>query len=129
MALSLSVGLVFILDLRLLRIAFRGERVSVIMKQSAGISTIGFAIMLLTGLVLFATQAEKAYKNSFFLIKMLLLICAFLNAAWYQVKYFPNMQEWDTAEKVPLGPRVCAVLSLIFWVGVIGCGRTMAYEF
>ena len=129
MALSISVGLVLILDLRLLRVAFRGEKLGVIMRQSAGLSTIGFAIMMLTGLILFVTQAEKAYHNGFFVAKMLLLLVAVANAAWFQLKYYPNMDEWDTAENPPLGPQVCAIVSLICWILVIGCGRTMAYEF
>lgn len=129
MALAISVGLVLILDLRLLRIAFRGERVAVVMKQSAGLSMIGFGIMFLTGIILFVTQAEKAYNNRFFVIKMILILAAGLNAAWYQWKYYPSMDEWDQSENPPLGPRICAVVSLVCWAGVIGCGRTMAYEF
>ncbi len=129
LALSISVGLVMVLDLRLLGLAFGGQRVAIIMKQSAGISLVGFALMFGTGLILFITQAEKAYTNRFFLIKMVLLILAGINAGWYQYKYYPNMDEWDSAPKTPLGPRVCAVVSLICWVTVIFCGRTMAYEF
>jgi len=129
MALSISIGLILILDIRLLGLGFRGERVSVIMKQSAGWSTIGFGVIIFTGLVLFVTQAEKAYHNPFFLAKMLLLIAALANAAWFQHKYFPKMAEWDLAQKTPFGPRMCALVSLICWIGVIGCGRTMAYEF
>ena len=56
-------------------------------------------------------------------------LLAGLNAAWYQWKYYPNMDEWDQAEKPPLGPKICAIVSLICWAGVIACGRTMAYEF
>jgi hypothetical protein len=129
MALSISVGLVMILDLRLLRIAFRGERVAVIMKQSAGLSLIGFAIMFVTGIILFAAQAEKAYNNRFFLIKLLLLAACGINAVWFQKRYFPHMDEWETADRPPLGARICAVVSMVCWAGVIGCGRTMAYEF
>ena len=129
MALAISVGLILILDLRLLGLGFRGERVSVIMKQSAGWSLAGFGVMFGTGLILFVTQAEKAYHNSFFLTKMLLLVAAFVNAVWFQREYFPRMAEWDLADRAPLGPRVCALVSLICWIGVIGCGRTMAYEF
>src|SRR5579872_1186033 len=113
LALSISVGLVMVLDLRLLGLAFRGERVAVIMKQSAGLSMFGFALMFATGIILFITQAEKAFTNRFFLIKMVLLLLAGINAAWYQYKYYPNMDEWDAAPKTPLGPRVCAVVSLI----------------
>jgi hypothetical protein len=38
------------------------------------------------------------------------------------------MPQW-TAGRTPAGARFCAVLSLIVWIGVIVCGRTMAYQF
>ena len=128
LALSLSVGLITILDLRFLGLAFAGEPVSKIMKQLMPWSLLGFAVMIITGGLLFITQAEKAYGNTFFRIKFLLLLLAGLNALYYQLRFYPKMQEWDIALSTPLGVRVCAVLSLVFWVGVIACGRTMAYE-
>ena len=128
LALSLSVGLIMILDLRFLGLAFRAEPVSKIMKQLMPWSLLGFAVMIITGVLLFMTQAEKAYANTFFRIKFLLLLMAGLNALYYQVRFYPKMKEWDSALQTPFGVRVCAVLSLIFWVGVIACGRTMAYE-
>lgn len=128
LALSLSVGLIMILDLRFLGLAFPGEPVSRIMKQVMPWSLLGFAVMLITGLLLFMTQAVKAYGNTFFRIKFLLLFLAGLNALYYQVRFYPKMREWDTGLRTPVGVQVCAVLSLVFWVGVIACGRTMAYE-
>ena len=128
LGLSLSVGLITILDLRFLGLAFAGEPVSKIMKQLMPWSLLGFAVMIITGGLLFITQAEKAYGNTFFRIKFLLLLLAGLNALYYQLRFYPKMQEWDIALSTPLDVRVCAVLSLVFWVGVIACGRTMAYE-
>ena len=128
LALSISVGLIVILDLRFLGLAFPGEPVSRVMKQVMPWSLLGFAVMLITGLLLFMTQAEKAYGNTFFRIKLLLLLLAGLNALYYQLRFYPKMREWDIALRTPVGVRVCAVLSLVLWVGVIACGRTMAYE-
>ena len=72
LALSLSVGLIFVLDLRFLGLAFRGIPVSRVMKQVMPWSIVGFAIMFFTGILLFVTHAEDAYKNNFFRVKMLL---------------------------------------------------------
>jgi hypothetical protein len=128
LALSLSVGIIVLFDLRLLRLAFRGERASVIMAEVAPWMLAGFAVVFSTGLLLFAAQAAKAYVNPFFRVKMLLLVAAGLNAAVYQVKYFPSMAQWELAPAAPRGVRVIAALSLVFWVAVIALGRTMAYE-
>ena len=127
LALSFSVGMVMILDLRLLRISFRHQSVSLIMDQLMPWTLAGFGIMLLTGLLLFAGQAVKAWGNTFFRVKMILLVLSGINAVYYQVKYYPKMAEWERTD-TPLGVRIIAILSLIFWLGVIVCGRTMAYE-
>jgi hypothetical protein len=128
LALSISVGIVMFLDLRLLRLAFPATPVSRVMKQVGPWMIGGMTIMMLTGFLLFFAQAKNAYTNEFFRVKMLLLLLGALNALFYQIKYFPRMAEWDLSEKVPGGVKVIAALSLIFWFGVIICGRTMAYE-
>src|SRR4051812_45392767 len=91
MALSLSVGLILMFDLRLLRWAFSSEPVSRVMRQVMPRTLPGFGIMFVTGLLLFFAQAEKAYANNYFRLKMLLLLFLGINAAVYQVRYFPMM--------------------------------------
>jgi len=127
LSLSFSVGMVMMLDLRLLRISFRSQPVSLMMQQPMPWTVAGFGVMFVTGTLLFLTQAVKAYGNVFFRVKMILLVLAGINALYYPLKYYPRMAEWDRTE-TPLGVRAIAVLSLIFWIGVIACGRTMAYE-
>ena len=128
MALSLSVGLILLFDLRLLRLAFAAEPVTRIMEQFVPWSLPGFAGMFVTGVLLFIAQAEKAYQNTFFRFKLALLVLAGLNALLYQIKFYPRMAEWDKSGIVPWGARVSGALSLIIWASVIALGRTMAYE-
>jgi hypothetical protein len=127
-ALSLSVGLILMLDLRLLRVAFRTEPVSRVMHGVMPWALPGFGIMFVTGLVLFLAQAESAYTNNYFRAKILLLVLLGLNAALFQFKYYPHMADWDNSETIPLGAKIVALISLVFWLGVIVCGRLMAYE-
>ena len=128
LALSLSVGLILIFDLRLLRLAFRSEPAAAIMDQFVAWSLPGFAIIFATGVLLFISQAEKVYLNTFFRFKMLLLLLAGINAAVFQVKFYPKMAEWDKTGMVPWGARLSGALSLVFWACIIALGRTMAYE-
>lgn len=127
LSLSFSVGMVMILDMRLLRISFRSQPVAQIMSQLMPWSMTGFSVMFVTGFLLFAAQAVKVYGNTFFRIKMILMLLAGLNALYYQVRYYPKMAEWEQSE-TPVGARIVAVLSLVLWIGVIACGRTTAYE-
>ena len=84
--------------------------------------------MFMTGGLLFMTQAGKAYGNSFFRAKLLLLVVLAINAAVYQFVFYPKMPQWDVARSTPLGARLCAGVSLLVWMSVIVCGRTMAYQ-
>jgi hypothetical protein len=65
----------------------------------------------------------------FFRTKLLLLLILGVNAAVYQIVLYPKMAQWDAQGGAPLAARVCGGLSLIGWIGVIICGRTMAYQF
>src|SRR5262245_34013564 len=128
LALPLSVGLIVIVDLRLLGLAFRDGAASRIVNEVLRWSKAGFAVMFVTGILLFMTHAGTAYGNAFFRTKLMLLLVLGLNAAVYQTIVHPRMVEWEVASRTPAGAKLCAALSLIVWIAVIVCGRTMAYE-
>ena len=128
LALPLSVGLIVLFDLRLLGLALAGSRADMVMKEMLRWSKLGFAVMFITGGLLLMSHAGRAYVNPFFRAKMIFLLVLGINAAVYQFAFFPKMPQW-TAGRAPAGARFCAALSLIVWIGVIVCGRTMAYTF
>ena len=127
LSLSLSVAMIVMFDLRLLRVTFRTQSVSLMMDELMQWALPGFCITFLTGALLFSTEAVRAWESPFFRIKLTLLALAGINALLYRYRYKPKMAEWDLTA-TPAGARVIAALSLIFWIGVITCGRTMAYE-
>jgi hypothetical protein len=128
LTLPLSVGLILIADLRLLGLAFRSGPASRITKEMLRWSTPGFAVVFITGGLLFMAHAGEAYGNAFFRVKLLLLVLLGINAAVYQTIFYPKMAQWDVTRGTPAGAKLCAGLSLIAWISVIICGRTMAYQ-
>lgn len=129
LGLSLSVGTIALLDLRLLGLGLRREPVSQVMRQIMPWSLTGFAIMFITGALLFWSQAMKAYGSVFFRIKLLLLLFTAVNALVFQFTVYRSMASWDKAAVTPLAARISGVISLTLWIGVIAAGRTMAYKF
>jgi hypothetical protein len=129
MALSLSVGTIAMIDLRLVGLAMRKVAVSEISKQLLPWALIGFGIMFSTGLLLFVAQPLKCYANIFFPIKMGLILLAGLNALVFQVTIYPTLVNWDQSPVPPFWARLMGALSLVLWVGVVAAGRTMAYKF
>jgi uncharacterized protein DUF6644 len=128
LALPLSVGMILLVDLRLLGLAFRGSPASRIMIEVLRWSAPAFLLVFITGGLLFVAHAGEAYGNAFFRVKLMLLMLLGVNAAIYQTVFYPRMAQWDLARSTPLGAKVCAGLSLVAWITVIVCGRTMAYQ-
>jgi hypothetical protein len=126
---ALSVGVLLILDLRLAGVVLRREPVSQVSSQLLPWSLAGFALMFITGILLFWSQAMKAYGNVFFRLKISLLLLAAINALVFELTVRRTIASWDTAETPPFRVRLAGVLGIVLWAGVIAAGRTMAYNF
>jgi hypothetical protein len=121
------VGGTGILDLRLMGFALKREPVSQLSKKLLPWAWCGFALMFVTGSLLFASEATKLYNNGAFLFKMFLITLAGANALIFQTTVFRSVSTWDEAPVAPMGARVAGFFSLILWVGVVAAGRWIAY--
>src|SRR6266404_8148737 len=79
LALGFSVGMIMLVDLRLMGLSFRRIRASDLIQQFEPWAMGGFAVMIISGLLLFFAEPLKAYTTIAFRIKVLLLILAGLN--------------------------------------------------
>jgi hypothetical protein len=128
LALSASVGLIAICDLRLMGIALTTRPASEVLKYLRSGSLIGFTVMFASGALLFAAAAEKCYYNEWFRLKVLLLFLAGVNALVFNLTVYRNITAWDVAGVPPLAARRAGLFSLILWALVIVAGRTTAYN-
>jgi hypothetical protein len=126
---AFSVGVLLIMDLRLAGVLLRREPVSQVSSQLMPWTLGGFGVMFITGVLLFWSQAMKAYGSVFFRIKLALLVLAAINALVFELRLRRSIAIWDTAEKPPLRVRMAGILGIVLWMGVIAAGRTMAYNF
>ena len=76
LGIALLAGTVAIVDLRLLGLILKKERVSQVAGQILPLTWVGFAAMFGSGALLFLAEAAKSYYNPAFRFKMLLLIVA-----------------------------------------------------
>ncbi len=84
-----------------------------------GIAGVGFSLAALTGLLMFASQAAELLTNRAFTLKMILLMLAGCNAAWFHGR--------ASLEKLDATARWQMVVSTLIWLAVITCGRWIAY--
>lgn len=123
----LLVGGALLFDLRVLgfsrslppralsRLLLRGARV-------------GFAIAAPAGLLLFSADPVGLSTNPALQIKLGLIALAGVNIAFFHYRAWPSLRSGDPASgAAPLGARASALLSIVVWLAVIGCGRLIAY--
>lgn len=88
-------------------------------RLSLGLAAIGFALVAASGLLMFATQAADLLAHRTFLVKMGLLALAGCNAAWFHGR--------GSLRKLDLTARLQMLVSTALWLGVLVCGRWLAY--
>jgi hypothetical protein len=127
LAIALVVGTVAVVDLRLLGVVLKKEPVTRVAGQILPITWLGFGVMLMTGLMLFAAEATKCYYNPAFRLKLILLALVGLNPLIFHSTIYRSVARWDDAPRAPGRARLAAVLSLGLWSGVVIAGRAFAY--
>jgi hypothetical protein len=126
MALAFSVGIIIFVDLRLVGVALRDRPVSEVFERLQPMALKGFAVNVLSGLLLFISEPVKCYNSTYFMIKLVLLFLLGVNALSFQF-YYRGVAAWDKAVVLPVRARFAGWLSLAFWAGVVVMGRAIAY--
>jgi uncharacterized membrane protein len=127
LALSFMLWPAAILDLRLLGLVMKERPVSRVASQFLPWVWTGFIVMVLTGVVLFCSEAVKCYNSPFFRVKVLLLVLAGFNALIFHTSVFKNVDTWDNGRATPWRARMAGACSLAIWIGVVAMGRGLAY--
>jgi hypothetical protein len=125
----LLVSATGLFDLRLLgRGPFRQQPASQVAHQVMPWVWGSFAVMFVTGVLMFTSEATRCYQSWCFRGKMILLLLAGLNAFIFQFGAYRHVANWDQAAlKVPAGARAAAWTSLVLWVLIVFAGRGIAY--
>ncbi len=127
MGLGLSVGTIVWMDLRLLGKTMRTCPVSEVYRRLAPWMLFGFAVMMISGVVLFVSYASAAYGNTFFAVKLGAILIAGVNAGIYHFLTERQIAQWDTAPRPPLVARMTGLISIGAWTVVVLAGRAMSY--
>jgi len=127
LALSVILWPAAILDLRLLGLVMRRRSVSSIASQFLPWVWTGFVAMVLSGVILFASEAVKCYNSPFFRVKVILIAVAGLNALIFHFTVFRDVDAWDKDHATPWRAKLAGGCSLAVWIGVVAMGRALAY--
>jgi len=128
LTLCLFVGMSVLLDLRLLGLTLPRVPVSVVTSRLLPWMQAGFAIMIVSGVLLFYAIPVRSYQNIFFRIKLVALAFAGLNAWLFHIGIHETATEWDLDRVAPRAARAAGAASLVLWAVIIVCGRMIAYN-
>lgn len=127
---GLLFGSIAVLDLRLLGFS-RNVSAKALARHVLPWTAASFLLIVPSGLMMFTAHASEFIASPVFVLKMLLIFAAGINALLFHSMVFRTVDVWDADEMRALPPppsaRVAATLSLALWIGVIACGRLLAY--
>ena len=115
---AMLLGNLMLLELRVFGLG-SGLAVKDLSRLSLGLALAGFGIAAASGLMMFASQPEELLGNRAFSLKMLLLVVAGCNAAWFHGR--------ASLDKLDGIARVQMLASTMIWLAILACGRWIAY--
>ena len=126
----IGIGLLFgsiaIVDLRLIGLG-RRVPVSALTGLAVPWSLGGFVLAATTGLLMFTAHAAEFIALPVFILKMGLILAGGINAAILHTSVLRDTRAWDTGASTPPAAKVAGGVSIALWIGVVACGRLLAY--
>jgi hypothetical protein len=116
-ALALLGGAILIVDLRLLGLGLRQDPAELARQAQPWLNR-ALVVMLLSGALLFTSEAQKCYYNEGFRAKMLFLFPALVFTYTLRRRAIAQSGPWT---------RLAAVVSLTLWTGVAAAGRWIGF--
>jgi len=116
-------GTILVLNLRLLGLGFRGDRTADLARDTRPWMVGGLVVMLVSGFLLFSTEAVKMYGNWAFRWKMIFLLMAILFTFTIHLKVVMA----DESRMARVSRVLVALVSLLLWAGVGLGGRAIGY--
>ena len=117
---ALSIGTIAIVDLRLLGLGMRRQSATDLAIDLAPWTYTGIAVMLITGPLMFSTDAVTYHNNPSFQFKMICLMLALVfHFTLHRRAVRPNVPQ--------VAAKLAAAISLLLWTAVVAGGRMIAF--
>ncbi len=143
LSLSLSVGMIALVDLRLLGWLLRDVPAAAVHRQLRPWALSGFVLVFASGGLLFFGEATTLVNSPAFPFKLLFIVLAGLNALYFERRLAWHLDAPDAlaasptpvaqpahataVSALPASVRAAAAASLLLWVAVVVCGRLIPY--
>lgn len=123
LALTVLLGSVVVLSLRLLGGGLRSQTIPAVARMLAPLTLGSLLAMLVTGVLLFCSEAIKCYENPPFWFKMEALALAIL----FHYTFVRSTTRTEAASASRVRAVAAALGSLVLWFGVGAAGRAIGF--
>ncbi len=125
-ALVFFAGALAVMDVRLLG-GLSATAPGFVIGRARSFAIAAFAGMVLTGFLLFSAEASHVALNPVFQLKMALVGAGLVNVALYEFGAKAKVAGLAPGAVMPARARMVGAVSLLVWVFVAACGRSIAY--
>ena len=124
---SMVLGTIVIVDLRLLGFGATKRPFAELSRQLLPFTWIAFALTVMTGLLMFISQATEYFVNPVFWIKMAVIVLAGINMMIFEFITVRDVQKWNLDPTPPPRARLAGGISIACWVLVVILGRVISF--
>jgi hypothetical protein len=122
------LGTIAIVDLRLLGYPAHRRGAKQLIKDMLPFTWVAFVLAVVTGVLLFTSNALNYWDSNPFRWKMAALVLAGLNMAAFHLTAYRRIAEWDDSLPPPIMARVAGITSLGLWILVVFLGRWIGFS-
>jgi hypothetical protein len=127
-AISLVIGTISVVDLRLLGIASTRRPFTQLARQVLPFTWFAFALAAAAGSLLFISQATEYFVSTAFRIKIFIMLLAGINMMIFEFVTVRGVQAWDLGPPPPLQARLAGGISIACWLLVFILGRWTGFD-
>jgi len=109
------VGTIVLLDARILGLAARNQALCALAQQLRPWIWSGLASVVVSGFLLFATEAGDFAVVTPFRVKMIIIGLAIISALAIEW----SVPKWDQARDIPVTAKLAALISIALWLGAM----------
>jgi uncharacterized membrane protein len=127
-AVSLLLGTIAIVDLRLLGLASTKRPFAELSRQVLPLTWAAFVLAVIAGSLLFISRATDYFANPVFWLKMSLIAVAGINMVIFEFITVRDVQKWNVNPTPPPRARLAGGISIACWVLVVVFGRLIDFS-
>jgi hypothetical protein len=126
---AIVLGTIAMVDLRLIGFGSHRRSARRLILDMLPFTWVGFAGAVISGGLLFMSNATAFYESMPFRFKLLAILFAGINMAVFHITAYRQIGNWDEDIKTPTAARISGYTSLGLWLLIIFLGRWIGYAY